>query len=337
MRVARLHAAGDVRLHDEEPEALSAGRAVVRVESVGLCGSDLHWFTEGGIGDACLTRPLVLGHEIAGTVQGGQLDGRLVALDPALPCGRCETCRVGLGHLCPHVVFAGHGLQDGGLRQEMPWPVERLHALPEGMSAEDGAVLEPLGVALHAADLAHLRPGGSSAVVGCGPIGLILVSLLRVAGAGLVVAVEPLEHRRAAALAAGADLVLTPDTARDGGLLEATGPVGVDVAFEMAGSNSAVDLALRAARPGGRVVLVGIPDDDTTTFTASLARRKGLTVMLSRRMGQVYPRSIELVRRGVVDPGVVVSHRFGLDDVRSAFTAAASRDGLKVLVGPWIS
>ena len=337
MKVARLHAVGEVQLHDEPPPEPAEGSARVRVEAVGLCGSDLHWFADGGIGDAELTRPLVLGHEIAGTVVGGELDGRLVAVDPAIPCTTCPTCRAGHGHLCPSVVFAGHGVTDGGLRQEMTWPVDRLHPLPPGMSAEDGAVLEPLGVALHAADLAHLRPGGSTAVVGCGPIGILLVSLLRGSGAGLVVAVEPLEHRRAAAKAAGADYVLSPEEAYSGGLLDAAGPAGVDVAFEVAGNDSAVGLALRAARSGGRVLLVGIPSEDRTSFEASLARRKGLTLMLSRRMGEVYPRAIDLVRRGVVDTAGVVSHRFGLDDVVAAFSAASARSGLKVVVRPGVS
>jgi L-iditol 2-dehydrogenase len=321
MRVARLHGAGDVRLHTEQrPEPAGDGDRLVEVTSVGLCGSDLHWFAEGGIGDAVLARPLVLGHEMAGVIRGGPDDGVAVAIDPAVPCGACGSCRAGHGNLCPDVIFAGHGSRDGGLRQFLTWPADRLHPLPGGMSADDGALLEPLGVALHALDLAHLRMASTAAVVGCGPIGLLLIQLAYRHGATRVLAAEPLPHRLAAAAEFGA---------------EPSGEQGVaDVVFEVSGSDAAVDAALRLARPGARVVLVGIPDGDRTAFSAGLARRKGLTLVLVRRMGEVYPRAIDLVARGMVRLAPLVSDVFALSEVTAAMTAAAARTGLKVVVHP---
>src|SRR4051794_31108971 len=178
MRVARLYGPGDVRVQTEPgPGPLSPGDRLVEVRSVGICGSDLHWFTEGAIGDAVLGRPLVLGHEMAGVIRGGPDDGTRGAVDPAVPCGSCEQCLAGDGNLCPDVVFAGHGSCDGGLRQFLSWRGHRLHPLPDKLSDDDGAVLEPLGVALHAMDLAHLRMAATVGVVGCGPIGLLLVQL----------------------------------------------------------------------------------------------------------------------------------------------------------------
>jgi L-iditol 2-dehydrogenase len=334
MRALRLHAAGELALHDEPAPEVRPGRSQVRVGAVGLCGSDLHWFGEAGIGDATLDRPLVLGHEFAGTVVGGSLDGRLVAVDPAMPCGVCPTCVAGLRNLCPDVVFAGHGMQDGGLQEVVSWPSALLHPLPATLSDEDGAMLEPLGVALHAMDLGHVRAGATVAVHGCGPIGLLLVQLLAVTG-GRVVAVDPLPHRRSAAGDLGADVGLSPDEADDPQVLaDALQGHGADVAFEVAGTDSAVDGALAAARPGGRVVLVGIPDEDRTSFRASVARRKGLTMLLSRRMGEVYPRAIRLVERGLVDVRAVVTHRFDLGDAPGAFAEAAARTGHKVIVRP---
>jgi len=153
MRVARLHGPGDVRVSEEPRPVPGDGESLVEVTSVGLCGSDLHWFTEGGIGDAVLSRPLVLGHEMAGVVRGGPADGARVAIDPAIPCGHCEQCLAGHPNLCPTVVFAGHGGCDGGLRQFLSWPSHRLHPLPAGLTDDEGALLEPLGVALHAVDL----------------------------------------------------------------------------------------------------------------------------------------------------------------------------------------
>lgn len=333
MRVARLHGADDIRVHDEPAPEPEGRTELVRVTAVGLCGSDLHWFTDGGIGDAQIDDPLVVGHEFAGVIEGGTRDGERVAVDPAIPCGTCEVCRTGWFNLCPNIVFAGHGTTDGGLREYLTWPGEMLHPLPDGMSDADGAMLEPLGVAIHAHDLGHIRLAGAVGVFGCGPIGLLLIQLARASGATTVVATEPLAHRREAALRLGADAVVDPtdgdavaDLVRDRGM--------VDTAFEVAGTNAALHDAMVATRPGGRVVLAGIPGDDTTTFPASLARRKGLTLAAVRRMNEVYPRAFAMVARGGIDLPSLVTHEFGLDQAAEAFKTAVAREGLKVVVRP---
>jgi L-iditol 2-dehydrogenase len=324
--VARLHGMGDLRVADEPLPEPGAGESLVRVEAVGLCGSDLHWFEEGGIGDARLTMPVVPGHEFAGVVEGGPLDGRRVAVDPALPCGVCARCLEGHRNLCPQVVFAGHGNCDGGLREYMSWPTTALHPLPASMDGVTGAMLEPLGVAIHALDLGHVQLGADVAVVGCGPIGLLIAQVARAAGARIALAVDPLPHRRAAALEAGAELVAAPE--------DVPASLEADVAFEAAGTDAGVDLAMRATRPGGRLVLAGIPGDDRTSFSAGQARRRGLTIVMVRRMGEVYPRAIRLVEQGAVDVGALVTHRYPLAGAGEAFTTAAAREGLKVVVEP---
>jgi L-iditol 2-dehydrogenase len=167
----------------------------------------------------------------------------------------------------------------------------------------------------------------SAAVIGCGPIGLMLIQAVRAAGAQFVVAADPLPHRRAAAARLGADEVWDPSVWR--GELDT---LGVDVAFEVGGTDGAVDLALRAARPGARVVLVGIPGDDRTTFSAGVARRKGLTLVMSRRMKNVYPRAISLVARGSVDLASLVTERFTLSEAPAALDVALSRRGLKTVI-----
>jgi L-iditol 2-dehydrogenase len=335
VKAARLHGVGDVRIADEDQPNQGASESLVRVTAVGLCGSDLHWFTEGGIGGSQLQHPLVLGHEFAGVVEGGPDDGRRVAVDPARPCGACGSCLEGNRNLCPSVRFAGHGTDDGGLREYVAWPTALVHPVPDTLSDADAAMLEPLGVALHAHDLGKTRVGGTVAVIGCGPIGLCLVQLARAAGAQQVVAVEPLGHRRVAATAMGADIVINPGVGDvHAALTEATRGQGVDVAFEAAGNDSAVGLAVAAAKPGGRVVLVGIPEEDTITFPASVARRKGLTIKLSRRMKEMYPRTIRMAAEGLVDLSSIVSDTFPLAKADEAFRAASSRDGLKIIVSP---
>jgi L-iditol 2-dehydrogenase len=334
VKVARLYRAGDLRVGEEAPPIAEPGASLVRVTAVGLCGSDLHWFGQGAIGDAHLADPLVLGHEFAGVVEQGPLVGRRVAVDPAIPCGVCAQCREGNPNLCTAIGFAGHGRRDGALQEFIVWPSHRLHPLPDGISDAAGAMLEPLGVAIHAFDLGHVRVGSAVAVVGAGPIGLMMLQVARAAGAGTIIAVDPLAHRRDAALALGADTALDPAQAHELAAADPTGAGGVHTAFEAAGTDDAVLIAMELVRPGARVVLGGIPDDDRTSFSASLARRKGLTLMMVRRMKEVYPRAIELVDRKLVDVESVVTSRYPLARTVEAFATAVARQGLKVLVEP---
>jgi L-iditol 2-dehydrogenase len=333
---ARFYAARDIRLVHETGLVIPAGHSLVHVRAVGLCGSDLHWFEEGGIGESRIEAPLVGGHEMSGVAETGPLAGRAVAIDPSIPCLSCDMCRHGYYNLCRNVVFAGHSNRDGGLQEYLAWPTELLEPLPDGMTHAEGAMLEPLGVAIHAFDLGHVHLGDTVAVLGAGPIGLCLVAVAAAAGgAARILASDPLPHRRVAAEACGAAAAYDP-AARDylTELEAATGGVGVDVVFECAGTDAAIDAAVRAARPGARVVLAGIPSTDKSAFPASIARRKGLTLVMARRMNDVYRRAITLVGSGKVDVASLVSHRFPLSDVQTAFDVAVRREGLKVIVEP---
>jgi L-iditol 2-dehydrogenase len=331
MRIARLHGAADLRLHDEERPRPGPGEVLVRVRAVGLCGSDIHWFQEGGIDTTRIARPFVPGHEFGGVTE----DGRRVAVDPAMPCEACRPCREGHQNLCEAIRFAGDGRHDGGLGEWVAWPERCLVPLPEPLTEVDGAMLEPLGVALHAVDLGHVRAGDVVGVFGCGPIGLLVLQLARLFGGRLFatdLANRP--HRLDAARALGAE-VFAAEGGREGGAIrDAAGGGGLDVAFEAAGENAAVDAAVEAVRPGARVVLAGIPSEARTSFVAGTARRKGLTFVLSRRMGDVYPRALHLVASGRVDVRSLVTHRFPLADLATAFDTACRREGHKVIVEP---
>ena len=329
MKVVRLHAHGELCLHDEPEPVPVSGEALVRVKAVGVCGSDLHWFSEGEIGDAKLEHPLVLGHEFAGEMD----DSQRVAVDPAIPCGQCEFCGRGHPNLCEYMIFAGHGGTDGALREYASYPSRCLFPLPDSLSFTDGAMLEPLGVAIHAADLGRLRPGMSVGVFGCGPIGLLIVQLARLSGASNIVATDILPHRVDTAKRFGADQAILAKAGRElEEIRAATEGRGVDVAFEAAGEQEAVDVSVAAVVPGGKVMLVGIPSDDHTSFQASTARRKGLTIKLVRRMKHTYPRAIELVSKGLVDVRSLVTHRFPLEQAAEAFRLAQRREGLKIII-----
>lgn len=318
MKVLRLHAPGDLRLHDEPEPPTGSGGTLLRVRAVGLCGSDLLWFGTGGIGDAVLERPLVLGHEFAAVIAEGPRRGTRVAVDPAIPCHACPYCLQGNPNLCARLRFAGHGEVDGALQEYLSWPEECLFPLPDSLSDAEGAMLEPLGVALHAMDLARLPVGGRVGVFGCGPIGLLLIQLARLAGADQVFAAEPLPHRLEAAQRLGAQKW---EAGRE-----------VDVALEAAGEDDAVAKAVQALRPGGLLLLIGIPPRDRTTFPAALARRKGLTMKLVRRMKFSYPRAIRLVESRRVDVRSLITHSFPLEQAQTAFEIARRRDGLKVII-----
>ncbi len=334
MKALRLHGGGDLRLADEPAPVPGPGEALVRVTAVGICGSDLHWYDESRIGDAVLTRPLVLGHEAAGVIVGGVRAGQRVALDPQVPCGDCETCASGRGHLCQQVRFLGHSVTDGAMRELMAWPEANLVPLPDTIDDVAVAMLEPLGVAIHALRLARVRPGDSVGVFGCGPIGLILVQLAWAAGATTVVATDRLPHRLEAARRLGAVAALVDGGAERDALRAATSGRGVDAAIEIAGDGDAIETAIHLARPAGTVVIAGIPAGDHSTIAASIARRKGLDLRFSRRMNRTYPRAIALAQAGAVSLPALVTHQYALADFEAAFRTAARRDGLKVVINP---
>jgi L-iditol 2-dehydrogenase len=210
----------------------------------------------------------------------------------------------------------------------MPWPGRLLHRLPDALGDDEATLLEPLGVAVHALDLAPIAMGGRAGVYGCGPLGLLLIQLLRLAGASTIVATDRLAHRVTAARRLGATdaFVVGAGDRSD---------VPVDVAFEVAGDDDALADAIAAVRPGGRVVLVGIPDGDRTSFPAGAARRKELTLLLARRMAPTdLPRAIALSREGRLQLASLVTHRFPIGEAAAAFEVLAARSGLKVVINP---
>ena len=329
MKSVRLHGTGNLQTHDEPVPVAAEGEKLVRIKAVGVCGSDLHWFSEGEIGNAKLEHPLVLGHEFSGVTE----DGQRVAIDPAIPCGHCEFCEYGHPNLCANLIFAGHGKQDGALREWMVWSEKSLFPIPDSLSFDEAAMLEPLGVSIHTVDLGKLNVGMTVGVFGCGPIGLLIIQIAKLSGAATIIATDKLAHRVEAAKALGAShALLVDDDARLSEIRAATQGRGVDVAFEAAGMQDAVDDAFAAVSTGGKVVLAGIPDDDKISFSASTARRKGLTIKLVRRMKHTYPRAIELVSKGLVDVRSIVTHRFPLEQTAEAFRVAQRREGLKILI-----
>lgn len=323
----RLYGPSDLRVEEMPFSAqLAPGEVLLRVAATGVCGSDLHPYETGSIGSTILQQPLVLGHEFSGVIEaiGAHVEaltiGARVAVDPAWVCGECRECRNGNPNLCRKQRFCGLAPDDGSLRERLVAPARCCHPISDAMSDAAAALLEPLGIALHATDLARIRVGSRVAILGAGPIGLCLAQTARVAGASIVWISDPLQYRQQFAAKFGA-LPLPADAE-------------ADVVIEAAWARESVQQAMEIARPGGTVVLVGIPFEDSVTFSHSVARRKGLTILMSRRMKHTYPRAIALVESGRVDLDALVTHRFALSDTPEAFRMNAKYEGevVKIII-----
>jgi L-iditol 2-dehydrogenase len=339
MLTSRLYGIRDLRVERAPVPTPGPGEVLLKIASVGTCGSDVHYYLEGGIGDAIVKEPITMGHEfsawIAGFGPGGAGEhglrmGQLVAVEPAIHCGVCEFCQHGHPNICPDVRFCGTPPIDGVFAEYAVMPAENCFPLPEGFSPDDGALLEPLGIAIHTVDLAHLKVGQTVAILGAGTIGLMTAAVAKAAGASAVYMTEPLAHRQQFALDYAADAVFDPN-AEDvvAAIMRATDGRGVDVAFEAAGAHETPDQAARVTCPGGKVVVIGIPSDDTMTMNASVIRRKGLTIKLVRRMKHTYPRAIRMVSKGLVDIAPLATHHFPLEHIVEAFELVAGyKDGV---------
>ncbi len=321
-----IHGAGDIRISDFSPSAPASNEVMVDVKAVGVCGSDLHYYKDGAIGSAKIRTAFIPGHEFSAVVTEDIPDknidkGELVAVDPASPCHKCEWCQRGYHNLCPNVEFIGAPPFNGAMTAALPVPTSSIIKLPATISAEQGAMLEPLGVCIHAIDLAKPRLIESIAVLGCGGIGLGIIQLLQKSGCHQIIAVDPQQHRAQEALTHGANSSGTSIEA----INEATDKRGCDLVIEATNSPKGMADAVMSAAIGGRVVLVGIPDGDTyNSFSAAQARRRGLDIRFSRRMGDVYDRAIMLVQQSSVDVDSLITHRYSVEDAAQAFELQAN-------------
>lgn len=346
MLAARLHGPKDLRLERiPRPAAPKCGQALLRVLTTGICGSDLHSYLDARIGDTPVEQALVLGHEFSAVVESVGPEafdgnhqplkpGTRVAVDPAQPCHHCELCEHGHPNLCGNLAFCGNYPYGGSFCEWMHMPARSCFPVPKSIDDESAALLEPLGVAIHAVDFSKLRVGHSVAILGMGPIGLLCLQVAKLAGADPIFVTDKLPWRLKLAQKWGGLPIRYDQEDPVRRIAKETRGRGVDVAIEAAWADQSVTQAAEMARLGGRVVLVGIPGDDRFSMKHSTARRKGLTVVLSRRMKHVYPRAVRLAEQGRVDLRGLVSHRFPLRRAPEAFAlnAAYADKVVKVMV-----
>lgn len=327
MRAGLLTAIHEVQCGEVADPKPGPRDVLVAVRSVGVCGSDVHYYLRGCIGTQVVREfPFILGHEAAGEVVavGPEVQalkpGDRVAVEPGIPCGACEPCVTGQYNLCRAVRFLGTPPVHGAYCEYLAVPEPFAHPLPETLSFDEGAMVEPLAIGLFAVDLGEVRPGQTVAVLGAGSIGLVTLMCAVAAGAGAVYVTEPLAYRREAALRLGATAAFDP-TREDvvDRILEATRGRGVDVVFEAAGAVEAHQQMPDVARAGGTVVPIGSCAEELVPLPLANFRRKGLQVRFLRRFCHTYPRAIELARSGKANLKALVTHRIPLERLDEAF------------------
>jgi L-iditol 2-dehydrogenase len=322
-RAAVLHAPGDVRLEERPRPQPGPLEVVVEVRSVGVCGSDVHYYEHGRIGDFVVEAPLVLGHESMGVVvERGERArrhdlGTRVALEPGIPCGRCEQCRHGRYNLCPDVEFFATPPIDGAFARYVAIHEDFAFALPDTVGDDEGALLEPLSVGLWACWKGGVGADTSVLVTGAGPIGQLAMQVARALGAGDVIVTDVNPHRLELAGRTGATRTID---VRETPLLEAG--VEADVLLECSGHPDSLAGGIRALRPAGVAVAVGMgPEEDATVPMATIQSRE-ITLTGTFRYANTYPAALALVADGRVDLGAIVTGHFPLEEAETALRAS---------------
>ncbi|MBR2571657.1 MAG: NAD(P)-dependent alcohol dehydrogenase [Clostridia bacterium] len=311
---------------------------MIKVQSVGVCGSDLHYYRTGEIGSFKVKFPFILGHEAAGVVceTGANVKnlkaGDRVCMEPGIPCMKCEECLTGHYNLCRDVRFWATPPYDGVLSEYVSHPAAFTFKIPDNMSFTEGALVEPLAIGLHACNMGGVKLGQTVAIVGAGCIGLVTLMAAKAYGATRIVVGDMLDKRLAKARELGAVTVNTAEEDFADKVMELTGGRGADVAIDCAGFTPTVDACLRCAKPAGMVVIVGLGAAKVDGFNTDMMSTKELTVKSIFRYRNLYPTAINAIADGRIDVKSIVSHRFAFDDTIEAF-ATCTKDIRNVVKG----
>ncbi len=339
MKAVFLTAPGKLALQNISKPRLDKPTAVLlRVQAVGVCGSDIHYFKSGKIGDQIVNYPFIIGHECAAIVEevGTSVTrikpGDLVSVDPLVACGKCDQCLSGRRHTCRNQRFLGcPGQMQGCLAEYLIMPEECCFPFSQKVSLDDAALAEPLSIGVYAVALMNQRHEENTAIgiLGCGPIGLCVMTAAQAVGIKKIYATERLDYRLSVASRLGATWVGNVErTDVVKGILEQH-QQGLDAVFDCSGDQLAFDQAIQVLKPGGTFFIVGIPEIDRVSFNISLMRRKETTIQNVRRQNECVEKAIELIESGKIKTEAIVTHQFALTETQEAFeTVAAYRDGV---------
>lgn len=334
MRASVLHGVQDLALEDVPVPVLAEDEVLVRIAAVGVCGSDTHYYRHGRIGGFVVEAPLILGHECSGVIAAVGSDvpasrlGERVAIEPQRNCRRCRECRAGRYNLCPNMEFYATPPIDGAFAQYAAIRTEFAHRVPDSISDEAAALLEPLSVAVAAMRKAGIVPGSSILIAGAGPIGIICAQAAKAFGASEVIVTDLVAERRERALTYGATRVIDPvavDIAEAG--------LDVNAFVDASGSPRAVSDGIKAVRPGGTVVLVGLGSSEMTLPIEHIQNLE-ITVTGVFRYTDTWPAAIHLVASGLVELDSLVTGRFALGQAREALESDQDPNSLKSVVYP---
>ncbi len=319
------------------PELFNDNDVMIKMTAVGVCGSDVHYYSNGRIGSQIVKYPFTVGHEGAGVIvrTGNAVTavkvGDRVAIDPAMPCGVCDQCRCGRPHTCRKLTFLGCPDQaEGCLAEYLVMPQECCFKLTDGMSFERGALSEPLSIGLYAVKSAGDVRGKNIAILGSGPIGLSVMLAARARGANRIYMTDKLSQRLTLAHQGGADWIGNPDTVNIVKAIAEDEPLLLDVVFECCGEQDAVFQAVELLQPGGKLLLIGIPPTlDNWLMPVDTLRHKELTIQNVRRQNHCVQETLDLMDSGKINPDFMITHHFNFTETQAAFELVANyRDGV---------
>ncbi|MGB7296586.1 MAG: alcohol dehydrogenase catalytic domain-containing protein [Candidatus Aminicenantales bacterium] len=344
MKAALLTGLHRVEVRDvPDPRLKNATDVLIRIGTVGLCGSDVHYYKEGGIGDQVVEYPFIAGHECAGTVAETASSvrklkpGDRVAVDPAVVCGGCDQCLAGRPNTCRRLLYLGTpGQIFGALCEFIVMPEQNCHSLPDSLALEEGVLVEPLSIALHGIRMAAEPVPESIVVLGAGPIGLSIILAARAAGVRTVYATDKLDERVRTALKSGAAWAGNPDHEDIVAAIGRLSPGQVDAVFECCGDQAALDQAVALLKPGGRLLIVGIPAVRRVSFDIHSLRRKEISLHNVRRQRGCIQDAIDLIVSKKADVRFMATHSFRIEDAQKAFELAAGySDGvIRAIIRP---
>lgn len=331
MKTAVMKAIGKIELEEREIPQLKEGEVLIKIGYVGICGSDVHYFETGAIGDFVVKPPFVLGHEAAGTVValGEGVDslkiGDRVAMEPGKTCGHCEFCRTGRYNLCPDVQFFATPPYDGVFQEYVAYDASMCFRLPDNVSLMEGALIEPLAVGFHAANQGGAHIGQKAVVFGSGCIGLMCLLALKAEGVTEVYVVDVIDKRLEKAMELGAAGVINSSKEdAEERIMELAGGYGVDLAIDTAGADVTINQGIRMVKPGGAIVCVGYSRSGKVTLDMSVALNKEITFRTVFRYRHIYPMAIAAVSSGLINLRNVVTDTFTLDEIQEAMVKSVN-------------
>jgi len=319
-----------------EPVLINPGDVKIRMSVVGVCGSDVHYFTQGKIGSQVVQYPFPVGHEGAGVVVETGKDvkkvrpGDIIAIEPAMNCGECDQCLSGRPNTCRKLKFLGcPGQAEGCMSEYIILPEGSCFPLQKGLKSDDGVISEPLAIGLYSVKTSVALKGKNIGILGFGPIGMSVMLAAKAEGAGRIYVTDKINERLTIARDEGAEMTANPLTTDIVKSILENEPLGLDVVFECCGQQDAFDQAVELLKPGSKLMVVGIPEFDKWTMSVDKTRRKEITVQFVRRQAECTEDALEMIRDGRIDISRMVTHRFPFSRAKDAFDLVAGyKDGV---------